>query len=190
MSTTKPSGAELSDKPGELSGETKKSVRWLIVKMALFVVLPPVLTGLIEALTGWSFPPWLRDSLFVLILCVEGMIFYWTTKMAAMMIAAENAYAEILALAEKVKTPLENIGKLLYGMADLLPSIERIFANIPKAKAQETLERIAKELERESLKPDQIAEAASRLSGRDPATGHVNRFQASIIEHRLGDGNQ
>jgi hypothetical protein len=132
--------------------------------MFLFVTIPPILTGVLEGATGWAFPPWFRDTLFVLILCVEGTIMYWTGKMAVMMVAAENAYTEILALAEKVKTPLENIGKLLYGMADLLPSIERIFANIPKAKAQETLERIAKELEKESMKPEDVAAAAARLS--------------------------
>jgi hypothetical protein len=186
LSTTKQSGAESSDKPGELTGESRKSARRVVMMMVLFVVVPPVLTGVLEATTGWEFPPWFRDTLFILILCVEGTIMYWTGKMAVMMVAAENAYAEILALAEKVKTPLENIGKLLYGMSDLLPAIERIFASIPKEKARETLERMAKELERESMKPDQIADAAARLSGPSLVTGRGgNRFQGGV-EYDVG----
>jgi len=170
---TKPNAAESSDKAGELTGASKKSVRLMVVQMVLFVVVPPVLTGLLEALTGWEFPPWFRDSLFVLILCVEGTIMYWTGKMAVMMVAAENAYAEILALAEKVKSPLENIGKLLYGMTDFLPLIEKIVASIPKEKAKETLERLAKELEREKLSQTDVAAAARRLNKATVTTNEV-----------------
>lgn len=148
----------------------KKSINPLVVQMILGVTVPPILTGLYVGVTNTPLPEWLQATLFVLILCVEIMIFAFTAKLVLLMKAAQNLYEDIVKLANDVKAPLERIGKMFLGLKDLLPLIEQLLSKVDKEQAKKFLEEKIREIDAGSKKMDrdQVAAAAERLTGGKP----------------------
>jgi len=168
MSTNPPKTAGLSETPKveAPSAVAKTATRWLVVQMILGVTCLPMITAIYDNYTGSQLPPWVMDTLFVLILCVETMIFIFTAKMVLLLTVAQSAYEDILKLADQVKEPLERMGKMLYDLRDLLPLVAEALSKIDKEEVAELLRKSIKQIEMSKRKMTlgQLEEAADRLA--------------------------
>jgi hypothetical protein len=156
---------DLDKKTSEL---TKPKFDWLYVQIALFVTLPPLLTGLIEYLTGWELPPYVRDAIFILIFCIESVIFFFTAQLVFLMRAGQNIYKEIVKLGNDIKQPLETIGKIFFDMKDLLPLVAELLSKVDKKWIQKELKKLISMVNAGNIDRDKLHEYAELMTQEAP----------------------
>lgn len=147
------------------TGMTK--VRRLLVVMTFFVTVPALVTAFAVGNLGFVIPPWLMAALLVEVLCVEGMIFFFTGKLTIMSEMASALYEDIIKNLKTIQQPLEGIGRILLDMKDILPEVEAFLKKVDKEQVKEFLRTASKQMDIKSKKTssDDIAAAAARLTG-------------------------
>jgi hypothetical protein len=162
----------------------KKKINWLIVQIILGIPLPPILVGFAEYYTGWSLPQYIRDSILVLVVCVESLIMICTTKMVFLFEAAQSIYEEIINLGNSVKKPLEDIGKIFYDMKDLLPIIAELLSKVDKKWLMAELKKFSASLNTKKLSAEELSAQAKRLSKALP--GDVENAKSENVVAECG----
>ncbi|VVB53395.1 Uncharacterised protein [uncultured archaeon] len=142
-------------------------VKLLVLLMALAIVVPPMGVGFYVYDTGHDLPAWFTASVYILIVCIESLIFVFTAKLAIYVSALDDVFKELMRLASDVRAPLEDMGKMLLQFKDLLPIVKEILAEIDKEEARAFLLDLKGQLalRRKELSGDDLADAAKRLSG-------------------------
>ncbi|OGC89234.1 MAG: hypothetical protein A2W25_04200 [candidate division Zixibacteria bacterium RBG_16_53_22] len=143
-------------------------VRRLIVLMTFFVTVPATVTAVLVGYLGVRLPDWLMAALLVEVLCVEGMIFFFTAKLTIMSEVASSLYEDIIKSLKTIRRPLEGIGRILYNMKDVLPEIEMFLKKVDKEQVREFIRTSSRQMEinRSKLSQDEIKNVALRLTGR------------------------
>jgi hypothetical protein len=147
------------------TGMTK--VRRLIIAMTFFVTVPATVTAFSVGWLGFVIPDWLMAALLVEVLCVEGMIFFFTAKLTIMSEMASALYEDIINNLKTIQQPLEGIGRILLDMKDILPEVEAFLKKVDKEQVREFIRQASRQMEIAGKKnsPADIAAAAARLTG-------------------------
>jgi hypothetical protein len=147
------------------TGITK--VRRLLIAMTFFVTVPALTTAVAVGWLGFVLPDWLMAALLVEVLCVEGMIFFFTGKLTIMSEMASAIYEDIIKNLKTIQQPLEGIARILLDMKDVLPEVEAFLKKVDKEQVKDFIRTASKQLEIKGKKTssDDIAAAAARLSG-------------------------